>query len=274
MNDLPVSVIRAESSGAEGSSPAVDRLERFAAQQDLAILPSRDEVSAHHFSLGVDQGRIALYPPPQLSALGHHPLVIDFVADPRFSRPLTRKDPLARATGWKAGYRPWVIDLTAGLGRDAWALASGGCQVVAVERHPVVWLLLEDALQRAAVAEVTRQVAARITLVATDALGEALCPLPGAEPPVWYLDPMFPERRKSALVKKPMRIFHHLVGEDPDADELFRWARRQAGRRWVVKRPSGAPALAREEPDVHYGMKRLRFDCYLTQAPSPGDANP
>lgn len=51
-----------------------------------------------------------------------------------------------------------------------------------------------------------------------------------------YLDPMFPHRQKSALVKKEMRVFQTLVGADDDADALLAPARRLAKKRVVVKR--------------------------------------
>ena len=237
-------------------------LAAFAAGQGMPRVADRDAVPPEHFALALDAGRVALFPPADRPALGHLPLVIDF-AERAYARPITRKDALARATGWKGGYRPPVIDLTAGLGRDAWALAAGGCDVTAVERHPVVHCLLADALARAAHDPALAEVAGRLTLVGGDVLSGEPPALPVSAETVWYLDPMFPERRKSALVKKPMRIFHHLVGEDGDAAALFAWARRQPGVRWVVKRPPGAPTIDASSPAIEYRSGRLRFDCYL-----------
>jgi len=243
----------------EGGS---DRLAAFANEQDLAVVEGMASVPSDHFALAVADGRVALFPPADRPDLGHLPLVIDF-ADRAYARPIARKDALARATGWKGGYRPPVIDLTAGLGRDAWALAAGGCEVTAVERHPVVRCLLADALARAADDPALAEVAGRLALVGGDVLSGEPPALPVSAETVWYLDPMFPERRKSALVKKPMRIFHHLVGEDADAGALFAWARRQPGARWVVKRPPGAPTIDASSPAIEYRSGRLRFDCYL-----------
>ena len=251
---LPVTVVAAP------GDPA--GLAAFAAEQGLACVAEREAVPAAHFALSIDAGRVALFPPTDRPDLGHLPLVIDF-ADRSYARPLARKDALARATGWKGGYRPPVIDLTAGLGRDTWALAAGGCRVTAVERHPVVHCLLADALVRAAADPALADVAGRITLVGGDVLAERPPELSATAETVWYLDPMFPERKKSALVKKPMRIFHHLVGEDPDAGALFAWARCQPGARWVVKRPPGAPTIDETSPAIEYRSGRLRFDCYL-----------
>ncbi|MFO7582055.1 class I SAM-dependent methyltransferase [Guyparkeria sp.] len=260
MSERSVTVV---SAGGEGA--VARRLIRFAEAHDLPLADALDDVPADRFALALDDGRLGLYPPRNLVDLGRHPLVIDFVYDRRFARPLARRDALARATGWKAGYRPPVIDLTAGLGRDAWALAAGGCRVTAVERHPVVHCLLADALGRAAAEPALAEVAARIDLVGGDVLSAQPPALPVSPETVWYLDPMFPERRKSALVKKPMRVFHHLVGEDPDAAALFAWARRHEGARWVVKRPPGAPAIDDSTPAIEYRSGRLRFDVYLAR---------
>ncbi|MDG4867115.1 class I SAM-dependent methyltransferase [Guyparkeria sp. 1SP6A2] len=260
---LPVTVVRAFQAG-----PATERLERFATTWAVPVVDSLEQVPEDSFALGLDAGRIGLFPPRDQASLGHLPLVIDFAADRRFAQPLARKDALARATGWKAGFRPPVIDLTAGLGRDAWALASGGCEVTAVERHPVVHLLLADALARAAVAPGLAEVAGRIRMVDGDVLSSTPPALPTSPETVWYLDPMFPERKKSALVKKPMRVFHHLVGEDGDAGALFAWARRQTGARWVVKRPPGAPTIDATVPSLEYRSGRLRFDVYLAPTTS------
>lgn len=63
-----------------------------------------------------------------------------------------------------------------------------------------------------------------------------------------YLDPMYPHKQKSALVKKEMRIFQHLVGADLDADELLTPVLQLARKRVVVKRPDYAEFLAQKEP--------------------------
>lgn len=55
---------------------------------------------------------------------------------------------IAKAVGLNKGATPIVLDGTAGLGRDAFVLASLGCKVQMVERHPVVAALLDDGLAR------------------------------------------------------------------------------------------------------------------------------
>ena len=86
-----------------------------------------------------------------------------------------------------------------------------------------------------------------------------------ADPDVIYLDPMFPVRSKSAQVKKEMRIFHQLVGADPDSDSLLDAALSQARYRVVVKRPRIAPALANTPPNYTLEGKSNRYDIYTLQ---------
>lgn len=180
-----------------------------------------------------------------------------------------RRQALARAIGLKEGYRPTVIDATAGLGRDAFILAELGCRVRMLERSPIIHALLEDGLQRAATdpacAEIIRT---RITLT----LGEAVKVLalppssptsPFAATEVIYLDPMFPIREKSALVKKEMRLLRRISGDDADADLLLAAALGRAERRVVVKRPRSAPPIPGPPPSFSLSGKSNRFDIYL-----------
>ncbi|WP_407276401.1 class I SAM-dependent methyltransferase [Halothiobacillus sp. DCM-1] len=227
----------------------------------LGIIPT-SQPGADQFCLRVDGQGWALWPPAE-GVWGRLPLRIDFVHDARFRSPLTLKEPLARAAGIKAGHRPPVIDLTAGLGRDAWALASMGCPVQAFERHPLIHHLLADALARARAHPATAAVAARIDLRLGTAhqwsQGSGLSDLDT----VWLFDPMFPPRQKSAEVKKDMRIFAALVGADDDASAVFSWARTQQGARWLVKRPHHSTHWPAHCPDFTIESARLRFDVFL-----------
>jgi hypothetical protein len=89
-------------------------------------------------------------------------------------------------------------------------------------------------------------------------------------PQVVYLDPMFPHKQKSALVKKEMRVFQSLVGPDLDADGLLEPARQLATKRVVVKRPDYAPPLADVATPNAVVTKGHRFDIY---AGTPGNAS-
>lgn len=173
---------------------------------------------------------------------------------------------IAKAVGLKSGALS-VLDCTAGLGRDAFVLASLGCGVTLLERIVPVVVLLEDALAQAkdfAALEdaALRQILGQMELVQADALSFLKATDHGVADVV-YLDPMFPVRGKSALVKKEMQLFHHLVGQDTDADGLLAVALEVAGSRVVVKRPRIAPRLAGPEPNLVMEGKSNRFDIYL-----------
>ena len=97
---------------------------------------------------------------------------------------------------------------------------------------------------------------------------------PAEAPDVVYLDPMFPPKQKSALVKKEMRILRQLVGDDADAGELFELACALARQRVVVKRLRHAEPLA-PNPTHSHRDKTTRYDVYLTpQIPSLCNAAP
>ncbi|MEZ9200256.1 class I SAM-dependent methyltransferase [Shewanella sp. 10N.286.54.B9] len=180
-----------------------------------------------------------------------------------------RGQSIAKAVGLKQGITPTVVDGTAGLGRDAFVLASLGCKVIMVERHPVVAALLEDGLRRAYEdSEIGDWMQQRMSLFhgsSIDALADA-AKSSGTEVDVVYLDPMYPHREKSALVKKEMRVFQTLVGADLDADGLLKPARELATKRVVVKRPDYAEDLDGVKPSMVLAQKKNRFDVYVKAA--------
>ena len=172
---------------------------------------------------------------------------------------------IAKAVGLNKGATPVVLDATAGLGRDGFVLASLGCKVILHERHPVVAALLYDGLQRAYNdAEIGPWMQQNMSLV----FGSSHTLLAQCEsmPDVVYLDPMFPHREKSALVKKEMRVFQDLVGADNDADGLLEFAYPLASKRVVVKRPDYAPFLNNQTPSMQIKTKKNRFDVYVKAA--------
>jgi len=73
---------------------------------------------------------------------------------------------------------------------------------------------------------------------------------------------MFPERQKSADVKKEMNASHSIVGADLDADRLLPLALEKAQYRVVVKRPRKAPFLNNQPPSYQLEGKTSRFDIY------------
>jgi len=172
---------------------------------------------------------------------------------------------LARAAGLKPGYRPTVLDATAGLGRDGFVLASLGCRVSMFERVPVIAALLEDGLRRALHhPEIGKIVKHRIQYIAGDSLLMMKQIGPDRQPDTIYLDPMYPFRTKSAKVKKEMRLLRLVVGDDSDAPALLAAALTIVGNRVVVKRPKLAPPLPGPEPSLVLRGGNSRYDIYLT----------
>ena len=180
-----------------------------------------------------------------------------------------RGQPLARAAGMKQGHNPFILDATAGLGRDAFVLASLGGRVVLCERAPVLAALLEDGLQRAAANEETGEIAKRMALVHSDAV-DYLESLPAdACPEVIYLDPMYPAGKDAVLVKKEMRALQQLLGPDRDSRLLLECALATATRRVVVKRPKRAPWLHGRAPSTSIESKKTRYDIYIRHSANP-----
>lgn len=186
----------------------------------------------------------------------------DFLPLARQRATSLRGEAVARAVGLKGGQPLTVIDTTAGLGKDAFVLASLGADVHLIERSPVVAALLTDAIGRANAEPGLAPVVARMTLHEGDAL--ALLPDLAARvaPDVVYLDPMYPEGGTKGQVKKDMQLLRLLLGATEEIPELFEAALAHARRRVVVKRPRKAPPLPGRRPGHSIEGRSTRFDVY------------
>lgn len=194
-----------------------------------------------------------------------HPVRVDFLSGELAHRRQFgggRGQAIARSCGLKPGVSPRILDATLGLATDAFVLASLGCQVLGIERHPWVAALVQDGLQRATGQPELGWLQERLQLAVGDS-GRAMAQLAaGFKPEVVYLDPMFPHSEKTAEVRKEMRFFRDLVGADMDADVLLQQALDLASHRVVVKRARKAPWLAGREPGLSLTGKANRFDIY------------
>ena len=203
----------------------------------------------------------------QLQQSGPHapgPLVVDFVGGAAAHRRLQgggSGQMIAKAVGIQPGIRPSILDATAGLGRDAFVLAQLGCQVTLVERHPVIAALLADGLQRGSLDADVGPIIGRMQLRSGNAI-DLMNTWSGEPPQVIYLDPMFPHREKSSLVKKEMTLLRPLAGDDLDAPALLDAALALASHRVVVKRPRKAPGITAAKPGYVLEGKSSRFDIY------------
>jgi len=242
------------------SCEAAERARQLADELALPLTFADDDT--HAALLTVTDEHLELRAP----SLDVGPVYCDFIGGPFGFRRRghLRGETLVKAIGYK-GEAHAVIDATAGLGRDAVMLALAGCDVTAIERNPVIAALLIDGVRRACEHDNdTRQsLRDRLRIIQHDARDHLSGLHADARPDAIYLDPMFPHRDKSALVKKEMRVCRLATGDDEDADTLFDAALAGARRRVVVKRPAHAPQLAGRDPDLVKHGKSVRYDVYL-----------
>ena len=169
-----------------------------------------------------------------------------------------KKQGLIRACKPAQGVK--ILDATAGWGRDAAILASFGAEVVMLERNRIMAALLSDAILHQS--DLDKQ-KLKVSLYAADARFY-LENLAGSEyPDVIYIDPMHPQRNKTALVKKDMQVLQHMIGTDEDALDLIHVAISHAKQRVVVKWPQKIKPLL--VPDSSIEGKTVRFDVYFNK---------
>ncbi|MCY1393944.1 Ribosomal RNA small subunit methyltransferase J [compost metagenome] len=242
-------------------SPACQpQAEQWAARLQL---PLDDDAAEFAVQIGEDGLQLQ-----QLGPQAPGPVRVDFVEGAVAHRRLFgggSGQMIAKAVGIAQGVRPRVLDATAGLGKDAFVLASLGCDMSLIERQPLIAALLEDGLARARGDAEVGEIVSRMRLLTGNAI-ELMAAWQGEAPQVIYLDPMFPHRDKSALVKKEMRVFRPLVGDDMDAPALLAAALALASHRVVVKRPRKAPCIDGPKPSHSLEGKSSRYDIYPKKA--------
>ena len=101
-------------------------------------------------------------------------LKCDFVRGPVNHRLLFgggRGQDLPKAVGMKEGMSPHITDVTAGLGRDAFLLASLGAEVTLIERSDVMHSLLQDGMEAARRhGGIHAEIMSRMTLIHGDSI--------------------------------------------------------------------------------------------------------
>lgn len=188
-----------------------------------------------------------------------------------------RGQSIAKAIGLKQGTPPpSVLDATAGLAKDAYVLACLGCSMTLIERSPIIVELIKDAIYRATQDEHFQTILKQGFEIINQSSIVYLTELSNKEtledtnseviyPDVVYLDPMYPDKKKSASVKKNMQILQKLLGKDEDTQELLNAALKVARKRVVVKRPKGAENLTKLKPTYVVESKKTRYDVYIIQ---------
>ena len=169
---------------------------------------------------------------------------------------------LAKAVGFKFNKNRTIIDATAGLGYDAFILASLGANVTLIERSEKIYDLLKAAISEAKLhgGEISK-IVNRMNLL----FGDSKDILPNIAPEVILIDTMYKDRKKSALVKNDMRLVREVVGSDSDHVELINVALNNASKRVVIKQPRYAETLDNIKACSHQILgKTIRYDVYVT----------
>ncbi len=181
---------------------------------------------------------------------------------PRLKQGTIGQEILVKAARMKnAGADKTAVDATAGLGEDSALLAAAGWNVWMCEFDPVIGALLEDALRRAAEVPELAQIVSRMHLLKGDS--RDLLPALSFRPDLVLLDPMFPDRRKSGLVRKKAQLLQRLEKPCDDEAGLLKAAMDAHPGKIVIKRPLKGPFLAGRKPDYSVTGKTIRYDCLI-----------
>lgn len=179
-------------------------------------------------------------------------------------QPLSQQ-PLLKAIG-AVKDSPRILDVTAGLCKDAFLMAMRGHSVVALERSKDVADLVLDGFERAKNANKI-DFLNRLDFRCVDAFVELQKIHEHFD--VLYLDPMYPQRETSALPKKEMQVLRHFLGTndkslfeiDQETTQLLQLALQKTKRKVVLKRPLWAEPLMRPRHTIE--GKLSRFDIYI-----------
>lgn len=189
------------------------------------------------------------------------PFTIDFSSKEFLRRKDDKNQEILKAIGIKKDQNLKVLDTTAGLGRDSFILANFGCKITMLERNPIIFLLLQNAIENSKNNPEIAKTIQNMTLINQNSI-EYLKNLK-ENFDVIYIDPMFPKTNKSRLVKKDMQIFREIVGDDLDSNKLLELALQQNVKRVVVKRMKKAEYLANKKPNFEIMGNTTRFDVYI-----------
>ena len=161
---------------------------------------------------------------------------------------------LVQAMASPRGLSVW--DLTAGLGKDAFILASSGYIVTMVEQNPVLVTIVHYALTNNILP------VRNLSLVYANSLDYLAATT--ERPNIIYLDPMFKDD-KAAKARKEMQLIQLLTEGSPQHNDeaLFIAAYAKALNKIIVKRDNKQETLlASPQPSHAKSGKTIRFDIY------------
>ena len=155
-----------------------------------------------------------------------------------------------------------IYDLTAGWGRDSWLLAYRGFSIIMVEKNPYLYSLLKQGLDLANKNPKISNISQRMKIIFSNSL-DFLKNNNVEKNSAIYLDPMYPEKKKNALVKKRMQILHLLLeNEEENNNNLLLYAQKTWAKKIIVKRPKNAEFLAKIKPNSFITSPNTRYDIY------------
>lgn len=233
-----------------------DRARALADKLRIPLVSSADALPCARLFLTYTASGLAL-------SDGKLSLTVDFAASlARLRRGNLRSELLVRAaTGREKIEHPTLLDATAGLGEDALLFAAAGFSVSMYEADPMIAALLADGLARARADAALADAVGRMHLTAGDSIS-AMRALK-TPPDVVYLDPMFPRRQKSGLVKKKFQLLQQRQPPCTDEDALLGAALACGARRIIIKRPKDAPPLCGRKPSYSLCGSSIRCDCIV-----------
>ena len=181
---------------------------------------------------------------------------------PRLKQSNLQREMLVKAARIKGQEMPQtLVDATAGFGEDSLILAAAGFQVRLYEFDEIIAALLQDCMDRAREIPELQEAVGRMELVCGDSV--AGMKLLEYKPDIVLLDPMFPARQKSALIKKKFQLIQRLESPCSTEADLLDAAIVADRKRLVIKRPLKGPFLAERKPSYSLEGKAIRYDCFV-----------
>lgn len=234
-------------------------LRSFFEANKIKCVQDKDEIS-DHFLTYIDD-RLCL---ESIKNSQQKPICIDFESKTnllRLSKDIRHTELLYKAIKLKQDYE-CAIDGTAGMGMDSLIMAKLFRQVISYEVDPVIYLLLEDGLNRAIASEhqFLKDIASKVNLN----FGSSFSNEKSSQ--LIYFDFMFLQQEKKAKSKKAMDTFKQMLTpvQVDEQKALLGHYNCSQHQKLVLKRPKKSEVILLKSHFSHSVVgKSVRFDIYL-----------
>ena len=166
----------------------------------------------------------------------------------------------AKLKNREPGEKITIMDATAGMGEDSLLLAAAGYEIYLYEYNPVIFLMLEDTLRRASEVPELKEIVSRMHVFHENSIDVMKSKV--NIPNIVLLDPMFPQRQKSGLIKKKFQLIQKLETPCEDGEDMLKAAIDMNPDKVIVKRPANGENLGNIKPDYTITGNSIRYDCY------------